>query len=341
MLGVLLIIFLASHAWSQSVSQDVDRNFIRQSLESIAHHIDQEYFDEMIAGQVASRLRMQMTEGRYDKIASIQELSEFVTRDLYAWTQDKHLAVSVIAANTTNSSSSRPSESREVMARRSNFGIQRVEILGGNVGYFQLTSFYRPEEAGEAIASAMKLLQHADALIFDLRDNGGGSPDTVVLVASYLLGKPNLSLFTIHPRSGPSNRVYQTAEVDAWDREGNRPIFVLTSQRTFSGGEGMAFLLQEHQKAVVIGEQTAGAANPGRPYPINDRLEVTVPNGQIRSSVSGGNWEGKGVVPNIAMASEDAFQVAYRHALRHLIQKTSDEAWQAKLKEHLQQLDAK
>ena len=248
-------------------------------------------------------------------------------------TKDKHLAVTVVEQRSLSSTSTDPDVNRGANARRSNFGVQRVEILAGNVGYFNLTSFYRPEEAGEAISAAMKMLRSADALIIDMRENGGGSPDTVALVISYLFEAPELPLFGIVPRSGEGGRQYKTLESGPSDRNGIRPIYVLTAKQTFSAGEGLAFLLQERSRAKIVGEQTAGAANPGRHYPVNAHLEVTVPNGQVRTAVTGSNWEGKGVVPDVLVPASDALRTAHMLALRGLLDDNPDGAWQEKLKQ--------
>ena len=102
------------------------------------------------------------------------------------------------------------------------------------------------------------------------------------------------------------------------ERDGRRPVYVLTSARTFSAGEGFAFLLQERGRAEVIGERTPGAANPGRPYPVNALFEVTVPNGKVVSAVRRGNWEGIGVVPDIEVPAAEALRIAHARALERL-----------------------
>ena len=188
-----------------------------------------------------------------------------------------------------------------------------MEILPGNVGYLNLTSFWRLEEAREPIGDAMSLLQRADALILDLRENGGGSPETVAFLMGFLFDEGGLPMFDIVSRLG--NVVsYATPASAPAQRHPRRPTCVLTSSRTFSAGEGFAFLLQERGRAEVVGERTAGAANPGRPYRVNELFEVTVPNGKVRSAVGGGNWEGRGVTPDIEVAAADALRVAHARA---------------------------
>jgi C-terminal processing protease CtpA/Prc len=117
-------------------------------------------------------------------------------------------------------------------------------------------------------------------------------------------------------------------------------MYVLTSARTFSAGEGIAFLLQERKRAEVIGETTAGAANPGRPYRVNDHFEVTVPNGKLRTAVGGTNWEGTGVVPEAKVAAAEALRTAHLRALGRLIQQTKAGTWRDDLQRQLHVLQS-
>jgi len=130
------------------------------------------------------------------------------------------------------------------------------------------------------------------------------------LLMSYLLDEPDLPLFDIIPRTGDTDSYRTEPASTSMQRNGRRPIFVLTSSKTFSGGEGFAYLTQERKRAVIIGERTAGAANPGRPYPVNEWFEVTIPNGHISSAIKHSNWEGNGVTPDIAVPADEALDVA-------------------------------
>ena len=340
--AAVLLVFTAlgyCHAGEQSGEPKLDHEFVYKSVESVAATVDREYFDAAIATQVASSLRKRLADGGYGEVKTLKSLAEKLTQDLFDITKDKHLAVTVVEQHSLSSTSTDPDVNRGMNARRTNFGVQRVEILAGNVGYLNLTSFYRPDEAGDAISAAMKMLRSADALIIDMRENGGGSPDTVALVISYLFEAPELPLFGIVPRSGEVGRQYKTLELGPTDRNGTRPIYVLTAKQTFSAGEGFAFLLQERSRADVIGEQTAGAANPGRYYPVNANLEINVPNGQVRTAITGCNWEGKGVIPDVLVPASDALRTAHVRALRRLFEKNPDRVWQENLKHQLEKLE--
>jgi C-terminal processing protease CtpA/Prc len=227
-------------------------------------------------------------------------------------------------------------DTRELAVRRANAGVERVEVLPGNVGLLALTHFFRLSEARATLAAAMAVLAHADALVLDLRENGGGSPDTVAFLASYLFDRPALPLFDIQDRGGETTP-FATASPVPEGADARRPVFVLTSARTFSAGEGAAFLLQARARAVVIGEATPGAANPGRPYPVG-RFEVTIPNGRVRVAPRGDNWEGTGVVPDVPVAADAALPMAQERALRILIERAPAGAWQQSLRAALDRL---
>jgi retinol-binding protein 3 len=340
LLAATAIIFLRALAISplavgQNAALIADNELIQHTINAVGATIDKEYFDAELAAKVNRALRQRVAEGDYSRIKTLNALAVILTQHLLELTQDKHLAVTVAGnSSITAAASESLDDSRELTARRSNFGVQRVEILAGNVGYLNLTAFYRPDEARDTIAAAMGTLRHADALILDVRNHGGGSPDTAALLASYFFDQRRAPLFEIVPRSG-EKRVYETESSDLPGRNATRPMIVLTSTSTFSAGEGIAFLLQERGRAEVIGETTAGAANPGRPYRVNDHFEVTVPNGKVRTAVRGTNWEGTGVVPDVKVVADESLRVAHSRALRRLIEHSKAGAWRDNLQRQL------
>lgn len=284
------------------------------TVDALGKVIKAEYFDVAVAERVDAALKASLAAGRYAGAPNPQTLALAFNRDLFAVSHDKHLAVTVVQPSPQGGQPSQGERdnARAEIVRRTNAGVRRVEILQGNIGYLELTNFFRIEEARDAIASAMHLLSRADALIIDMRANGGGSPETIGFLASYFFDEPNLPLLDIVHRKAEPNAVdrYATASPLPAEHDGKRPVVILTSTRSFSGGEGFPFLLQERHRAEVVGETTAGAANPGRPYAVNDQFEVVVPNGRIKSAVGGGNWEGTGVTPDVKVPAAEALQVA-------------------------------
>jgi len=318
----------------------LDPAFVKATVESIGTMISKEYFDPKVGAEVDATLRRSLADGRYAGADNDQVLALLVNRDLYAATHDKHLNVEArrdVPAERERSAA-QADASRALTVRRTNAGVRRIEVLPGNVGYLELTNFFRPEEAGDAIATAMQSLAHADALIFDMRANGGGSPWTVALLVSYLL-EPGVPLWDIVHRAPLEPDHYATVTVSSHDTK--RPVYVLTSANTFSGGEGFPFILQERHRAEIIGEVTAGAANAGRPYRVNARFSVTVPNGQLKSAIGGGNWEGPGVTPDVKTTAADALKVAHARALRGLIDRELPGPWRDTLERALKSVEGR
>ena len=321
-LRLLMAALLAFPAAAGSIppERSLDAERVRRIVEAVAATVEREYVDPEVAARAGVSLRTSLAAGRYATSLAANDLAALLTRDLQAVSRDKHLAVLVPSDGSapTPPAKAEPDRARATTGRRANFGIRRVAILAGNVGYLDVRSFFRASESREAIGAAMRFLRNADALVVDLRENGGGAPDGVALLSSAFFDTPGLELFDIVSRTGAVVQAYRTESPLFADADGRRPVFVLTSRRTFSAGEGFAFLLQERGRARVVGEETAGAANPGRPYPVEDGFSVVVPNGRVRTAQTGRNWEGTGVVPDVATPATGALRVAHRHARRAL-----------------------
>ena len=305
-----MVLVLAS---ARTPAQSFDAAAIGSAVRAVVDVFEREYFDAALSKTVADEISRRLDGGRYAGANPPAALATRLTADLYELTRDKHIAVAVATPRAANNGGG--AERRNVPTTA---GFRRTEIIAGNVGVLDLAFFMRPVEHRDALAAAMQVLQPADALLLDMRENGGGSPDTVALLISYLIDGSGQPLFEILRRDG-STDAYRTEAQAPATRNGRRPIYVLTSARTFSAGEGLAFLLQELKRAVVIGEVTAGAANPGRSYPAGTLFEITVPNGKVVTAIARGNWEGSGVAPDVAVPAADAFRVAHLRAIDDLL----------------------
>ena len=207
------------------------------------------------------------------------------------------------------------------MGRLDNFGIRRVERLDGNVGYLDVRRVAVPANAGPAIAAAMELVAGTYALIIDLRHNHGGSPEGVVFWCSYLFDERPVHLNDIfHADTGETRQFWALPYVPG-TRYIDRPVYVLTSSHTFSGGEDFCYTLQALGRAEVIGETTGGGAHPTRPFPISAAVHIAIPFARSVNPVTGTNWQGTGVVPDFAVPEAQAYDVAYAKALTHVLAK--------------------
>lgn len=347
---VACVLFMATQFFSPvqlPAQEEFSRAAIQESVEKIAELIDENYFDIELASQIQKELTSRLNDGGYDDIRTPRELSDRITAQLDQMTRDKHLVVMPRRQEPADPVDTTPVDKeqaekeraarRALSGKRSNFGIQKFEILPGNIAYLSFTSFYRENEIAEILAAEMKMAANADAVILDMRQNMGGSTGAVSLLSSYFFEGPERKLFDVVPRTGQAKTYSTNATVN--NRNETRPVYVLVQSSTFSAGEGLAFILQDQERATVIGEKTAGAANPGRPYFVNSWLEINIPNGYIEAANSKKNWEGTGVTPDIEASANDALDVAQRVALQTLIQQTSDTNYRDELQSLLDKLD--
>ncbi|WP_269058914.1 S41 family peptidase [Catellatospora paridis] len=267
----------------------------------------------------AADVRRRLTEGEYDGMDEAA-LADALTLTLAEHCADKHLRVR--ARDARLHATVDPAEADAVYRehlRVTNHGIARVERLDGNVGCLDLRGVTAAGLGGRAIAAAMELVSQTDALIIDLRRNRGGSPDGAIFWTSYFFPDGETHLNSIESGAGSSLRQYWSIAYLPGERYLDRPVYVLTSGFTFSAGEELSYNLQTQGRATLIGETTRGGAHPTDRFPITPTLEITVPVARSINPVTGTNWEGTGVVPDIAVPAEQAHTAAYRLALEHVL----------------------
>ncbi len=303
-----------------------------------------------LAGQVAAGVEARLAAGEYDNLDEIA-LTELLTSHLQEASGDKHVRVGLGGARPPERGEpgrgpGRPGRDRDDRGDRDagqpapgeaagqgprrqqirhpgelvNFGIHRVERLDGNIGYLDLRGVPPPEHAGPAITAAMELVAGTFALIIDLRRNGGGSPHGVALWCSYLIDDRPTRLNDIFSAETGETTQFWSYPYLPGRRYLDRPVYVLTSSRTFSGGEDLGYTLQALGRAEVIGEATGGGAHPTRPFPISAAVHIGVPYARSISPLTGTNWQGTGVIPDTPVPADQAYDVAYTKALRHVLE---------------------
>jgi hypothetical protein len=284
------------------------------------------------AEQASVALEASLAAGEYEGLDD-EALAEKLTSQLYEVCRDKHLRVRPLPPRGGPGRQpdgpgqpgppGRPDRPQwpDWLERGHplNYGIFRVERLDGNVGYLDLHAVAHPDEAAPAIAAAMELVSSTAALIIDLRHNGGGSPAGVVFWLSYLFPDDQTHLNDIFDAGSGETRQFWTLASVPGERYLDRPVYLLTSERTFSGGEDFAYSLQAQGRAELIGETTGGGAHPTRGQPISGTLGMSVPFARSINPVTGTNWEGTGVIPDVEVPAEEAYDVAYAKALRHVL----------------------
>jgi hypothetical protein len=299
---------------------------------------------------VANMLEKRNARGEYDAITTAKAFSDLLTQQMVEAAHDKHLGLAYSAgilpplpvskAGEPPLSPNPAAESR--LARANNYGFERVERLGGNVGYLKLNAFVDAEGGNAVAAGAMAFIANTDALILDLRENGGGGPSMFALLASYFFKDAvHLSDLAWRLAGTTDYAVTQTWTVPpvAGPRYSDKDVYILTSERTFSVAEAFTDALQTQKRAVVVGKTTGGGANAGSSYRIDDHFFAAIPMGHLDNPVTKTNWEGKGVVPDVNVPEKDALLTAQRLALQRLIEKTTSQQALAALKGALAALD--
>ncbi|WP_269518854.1 S41 family peptidase [Alteromonas sp. BMJM2] len=226
---------------------------------------------------------------------------------------DKHFVVSV--HQSFDSEQEIATESYWHRLRRKNSGFQSVQILEGNIGFLSLTGFDKVDTKSVKRAKvAMAFMSDVDSLIIDLRENGGGSPDMVSVLAGYFF-ENEIKLSSIYERASDTTIEFASEPASKDLRRPQMPLYLLTSSDTFSAAEAFVYDLQHYERAIVVGERTGGGANPIRTYFYEEGFAVAIPYAKAINPVTGSNWEGIGVKPNVEVLAENAFKKAYCFAL--------------------------
>ena len=324
----------ASGTSAQQAPGGIDAATRQQVIDGAIEHMQRGYIFEDVAAKMAAALRAHAKAGAYDAITSGADFATALTTHLREVSKDKHLRILYNPAGIAGAQPPTTEEerTRRVAAeRRGNYGLHRVERLDGNVGYIELRGFSGSQEAGGAVAAAMNLLANTDALIFDLRRNGGGSPVTIGFISSYLFDKP-VHLNDFFVRETGRRQSFHTTETVEGRRYGqSKPVYILTSNRTFSAAEEFTYNLKNLKRAVIVGETTGGGAHPGGVRRITDHFGIWLPTGRAINPITGTNWEGVGIAPDIAVDPADALRAAHLDALKKVRATATDPAHRKEL----------
>ena len=294
----------------------------RTDTDSVAKAIEDNFYDAARGKSIAGDLRAAAAKGDFDAYGDNRELAAALTQRLKPL--DAHFNVQwspPTAKDSKNESDRRPPRAPPA-AHGTQHGIRRVEILPGNIGYIDMRQFAhfefgKPDQpARQAIDAALQLIVGTDAVIVDLRANGGGSPAMVGYLTSAFTPKGADIYNTFHRREGTDSEA-----PDEWFPSPRLqvPLYVLESARTGSAAEAFAYTVKNAKRATIVGEASAGAANPGGEVDAGNGFSVFVSSGTPISPITGKNWEGEGVIPDVAVASSQALETARRLALEKIV----------------------
>lgn len=296
-----------------------DASSLASVVEAVASCVESRYVDAARGAQAAETLRRRLTAGDYDGVPYAAALASRITADLQAVLPDLHLQVrwsGPVRVESATSDWDDPDFLAAYWAREAldNYGFDKAERLRGNVGLLVVRNIDEPEGTAEVVDAAFAFLARCDALIIDLRRTTGGAPTGVAYFLGHLLpaGTPLIQSFD---REGVATERTATPTDKEPTFASEVPVFALTSHRTVSGCEELVYDLRAAERATLVGATTAGAANPVDVYVVDPHVVVRVPTAVVRHVVTGGNWEGNGIVPDVECAVDDALDVAHRLAV--------------------------
>ena len=292
-------------------------------IDEAAAKLNEFYVFPETAKKMAEAMQSRLKSGVYDAITDGDNFANRLTSDLQAVSHDKHLRVNFSAQvlpkgdpNANPTPNPAAVAQRRAQLERSNCAFEKVEWLAPNIGYLKFNGFADPEICAPTVTAAISFLAHVDALIIDLRDNGGGSPDMVAYICSYLFAE-RTHLNDLYNRKEDKTAEFWTKDVPG-SRIVGKPVFVLTSQRTFSGGEEFTYNLKNLKRATIIGETTGGGAHPVSGHRIDDHFMIGVPFARAINPITKTNWEGTGVEPDVKTPASEALEAAKKMALEQI-----------------------
>ena len=320
----------------------IDAKTRAEVIENALKNLNDSYIFPEVAKKIETDARARLQNKEYDAITSAKAFAEKLTADFQSVSRDKHMRVRYsvepipVREKRDEPTAAEKEEYKRYMARV-NFAFERVERLPGNIGYIDLRGFTDAELGAETVAAAMNFVANTDALIFDLRQNGGGSPEMVALISSYLFGDKPVHLNSLYWREGNRTEDFYTKPTVAGKKYGDKDVYVLTSNRTFSAAEEFTNNLKALKRATVVGETTGGGANPGGMFRLNEHFGIFVPTGRAVNPITKTNWEGVGVKPDVEVPKELALKTAHLLALNKALEKTKDENLKGALRQLIEQ----
>jgi hypothetical protein len=285
-------------------------------VDAAVANVEKYYFDAAVARKTAEALRAHLRRGDDEAVSDPPAFADLLSSQMKKASGDEYL---VMVYEQVQSPERLPVPTAEEMAsyreemKQTNCRFEKVEILPKNIGYVKLNGFADPEVCQATATAAMASLNNADALIFDLRDNRGGASSMVALIATYLLDR-RVHLNDFYDRGENSTEESWTQAPIAGNKLADKPVYILTSPATFSAAEGFSYDLKMLKRATIIGETTSGRGHMGMRHRIDDHFTIRIPGIRVTNPISGTNWEGKGVEPDVKVKAADALATAEKLA---------------------------
>ena len=277
----------------------------KRVIDGAIEKLDANYVFPDVAKQMGAAVQARLQRGEYDSVSDGGTFARLLTQHLREISKDGHLRV------TFGARPSGPPPRQQASDGPRDCGFVTSEVQPGNIGYLKFNFFAGVDQCGGAASDAMTKLADADALIIDLRDNGGGQPAMVAYISSYLFDQ-RTHLNDIWERRTNRTQEFWTRDVPGKKYGGTKPVYVLTARRTFSGAEEFSYNLKNLKRATIVGETTGGGAHPVSPHRLDHGFTIGVPFARAINPITKTNWEGTGVAPDVSVPSADALETARR-----------------------------
>jgi hypothetical protein len=282
--------------------------------------LDEYYVYPDVAKKMGDALKMRRQKGEYDSVTDAETFANLLTTHLREVSHDKHLGVN-FSVRALPKEEPKPGPDAEARMRtqleRNNCFFEKVERMQPNIGYLKFNAFANPDVCGPTVTAAFNFLGNVDALIVDLRENGGGDPRMVAYISSYLFGE-STHLNDLYNRKEDSTTQFWTQPYVPGKKLSGKPVYLLTAQRTFSGAEEFTYNLKNLKRATIIGETTGGGAHPVSGHRIDDHFMIGVPFARAVNPITKTNWEGTGVEPDVKVPAAEALDVAKKTAAEQI-----------------------
>jgi Peptidase family S41 len=276
-------------------------------------NLRQHYFNREVAQETADALLAHEKNGDDDAAKDGVVFADLLTRQMRDASHDMHLVMEysreILPEHPPKPTAENLARYRKAMEQQ-NCMFRKIEILSYNIGYLKLDFFPDTSVCQSTARADMAALNHAAAIIFDLRDNSGGFPSMVSLIASYLFDHPE---YMYSPRGAPTEESWTHSPISG-NTLADKPVYVLTSASTWSGAEQFSYDLKMLKRATLVGETTRGGSHAGIFHRIDDHFGMGIPEEKAINPFGKADWEGVGVEPDVKVKAAEALETAVKLA---------------------------
>nr|WP_321236765.1 S41 family peptidase [uncultured Psychroserpens sp.] len=326
--SILLFILTQNVYAQQSTIKSVTPKELNTIIDSISVIVKKYYIEPEIGEAIANHIHSKYQKGNYNGITNPQTLADSIQVDLRAINGDVHMSMKYRSPREINIDG-KPSEQVNKTGLWTNYGLSEIKILDGNIGYLKIKHFTQHQYLNDikpVITSAVESLKNTDALIVDVRNNGGGFEEMVAYYISYFFDTKD-PIHLSDYRCSLHNHTYgvSTDPNVLGTKLPDIKLYVLVNANTGSAAESFAYMLKHLNRATVIGEVTVGAGNGASEHKINNRFSIYVSTEETINAITKTSFEKVGVIPHIKTTSAQAFPKGYRLALEYAKEKNTKE----------------